>query len=114
MFTSIIKSSFRKIFIELSDKYNIDKNNILKVYLDEHSNNTELTIYKYQSYELLKDCFNNLYLPNEDNNIELIGYINTDNDIVFDKLMIKQKNIQPIKKPRKPRKKKVKDQNYEI
>lgn len=104
MFKSTIKNCFRNLLLELSDKYKIDKNDLLKTYLNEHTNNTELTIYKYQSYELLKDCYNNLYLPDDNNNIELIGYINRDNDIIFDKLI--KKTIIKEKKKRKPRKKK--------
>lgn len=92
MFTEIIENSLRKVLIKISIDKNIDKNDILTTYLNETSSNMILKKYQYQDYTLLKDCFNNLYIPNQDDTtIELIGFINNENEIIFDKLI--QKNI---------------------
>ena len=104
-----IKKSFRKIFIEISKEYNLNQEQVLSDYLNEYSNPQELEVYNYQNYSLLKDCYNNLYLSDANNNLDLIGYINSEKDIIFDKLV--QKTIIKVKKPRKPRKKKVKIDN---
>ena len=96
-----IKKSFRKVLLEISNEYDIPNEQILQDYLNEYSNPNHLQIYKYQDHTLLKDCYNNLYLPDANNNLDLIGYINDDNDVIFDKLV--KKNIIKVKKPRKKR-----------
>lgn len=99
MFFETIKNSFRKVFIKISKKYNIDSEIILKDYLNEYKTSNTLSIFKYQDFELLKDCYNNLYYPDKDDNLDLIGYINSDNEIIFDKLM--QNTIKKSKKTKK-------------
>ena len=89
MYVNNIRNSFRKIITIISDKYKINKEELLKQYLNEYSNNMLLKPYKYNDYNLLKDCFNNLYLTNKETNIlELIGYI-SNNEIIFDKTVKK-------------------------
>ena len=97
----MFNNSLHKVFTAIAEKYNLNKDDLFKTYFNEFNhNNNLLTTYKYLEYELLKDCFNNLYLPDTNNNLDLIGYIDQDNEIVFDKLV--QKTINPkIKKPRK-------------
>lgn len=108
---SIPKSTLRKVFVYIAKHYNLNQEQVLQDYLNEYNNPNELTIYKYQNHELLKDCYNNLYLSdNNNNNIELIGYINSENDIIFDKL-IQKTIIKPPKKPRKKRTTKKKIEN---
>ena len=99
MFLETIQNSFRKIFIKISNKYNIDSETILKDYLNEYKDSNTLSIYKYEDFNLLKDCYNNLYFADQNDNLDLIGYINSDNEIIFDKLM--KNNIKKSKKKSK-------------
>ena len=99
MFNTTIKKSFRKALLQLSEENNLNKNDLLKVYLNETSTNMNLTKYQHQNSTLLKDCFNNLYVIN-DNKLELMGYINDDNELVFDEL-IKQKLAVPDEEEKK-------------
>lgn len=111
MFTSTIKISFRKVLIQISRLHSINQDELLKEYLNEYANNCALTHFQYKNFTLLKDCYNNLYLEeeelnyikneektnNSENKLELIGYIDNDNDIIFDKLIFKN-IINPKKK----------------
>ena len=90
MFQPIIKKSLRKTILKISENFNLDKTDLLKVYLNETSTNMNLTKYEYQTYTLLKDCFNNLYIINDINKLELIGYINDNNEIIFDEIIKKK------------------------
>lgn len=89
MFQPILKKSLRKTIIKISDTFDLDKTDMLKVYLNETATNMNLTKYEYQNYTLLKDCFNNLYIVN-DNKLELMGYINNNNEIIFDEIIKKK------------------------
>ena len=100
MFSVVVKQSFKMVLIEISQnqKFNLNKTKLLKIYLNENPTNMLLEKYEYQDYILLKDCFNNLYIPikdsnnNDTNKLDMIGYINDENEIVFDKL-INKKNV---------------------
>ena len=96
MFQPILKKSLRKTIVKISDTFNLDKTDMLKVYLNETATNMNLTKYEYQNYTLLKDCFNNLYIVNN-NKLELMGYINNNNDIIFDEIIKKKLVVPEIK-----------------
>ena len=100
MFQNAIKNGFRKTLVEISNHNdNLNKKELLKDYLDEtEETNTLLTKYKYHEHILFKDCFNNLYYKIDRDSIELIGYINDNNEIIFDKLV---KKTFEKKKPKK-------------
>ena len=86
------KKSFKKILSKISDKYHINKKELYNYYLNEDINadNMLLKAFKYQDFDLLKDCFNNIYLPNDETmTIELIGYFSNDNEIIFDPVIKK-------------------------
>jgi len=99
MFQKSIKKALRETLIQLSEHYNLDKTDVLKVYLNETSTNMNLTKYQYLNYTLLKDCFNNLYIINDTNKLELMGYINDNNQLVFDELI--KKKLKPEEKEEK-------------
>ena len=103
MFQNAIKNGFRKTLIQISNNktINLDKADLLKQYLDEtQETNTILSKYQYNEHTLFKDCFNNLYYKiNNTDNIELIGYIDDNNKIIFDKLV--KKTFEPKKKGKK-------------
>ena len=106
MFTNSIKNGFRKTLIQISNNKTkkLDKGDLLKHYLDETENsNTILTKYQHNEHTLFKDCFNNLYYKFNGNNVELIGYINDNNEIIFDKLV--KKTFEPKKEKKKDKKK---------
>lgn len=107
MFKTTIHQSLRAVLTQISNTYNINQQKLLQNYLNEYDCNTQLTIFEYQDHKLLKDCFNNLYISDQNNNLDIIGYINKDNDIIFDKMVqktmikklpAKQKNIQKSNK----------------
>ena len=105
MFKKSINQGLRSVILEISqnEKFKIDKNKLLEIYFNEKPTNMLLEKYQYQNYNLLKDCFNNLYVlikddnNNDTNKLDLIGYINDENEIIFDKLINKSKKIDIIK-----------------
>ena len=100
MFQKTIHNSLRKVLIKIAQQHKINQEKLLQNYLNEYDCNTQLTLFKYQDHNLIKDCFNNLYLSDENNNLDLIGYINKDSDIIFDKL-VKKTIIKPQRKSKK-------------
>ena len=106
MFKNSIKNGFRKTLFEISNnnKKKLDRKDLLKHYLDEtEETNTILTKYQYNNHTLFKDCFNNLYYKINGNSVELIGYINDNNEIIFDKLV--KKTFEPKKEKKKTKEK---------
>lgn len=85
MYTTTIQESMKKVILSIADKYHISKKSLLRTYFNENFDNNFLTFYQYEDYTLFKDCYDNIYLPNETNKtIELIGHI-VNNEIIFDK-----------------------------